>query len=58
MAHNTLKYLRVNPDVRNKKREQWNQPVWWPIVLVIAVLFVSIVPAVMIYKQKERQVRG
>lgn len=58
MAHNTLKYLRVDPAARQQQRELWNRPVVWPVILVVIILIISVVPAVMIYKQKERQVRG
>ena len=58
MAHNTLKYLRVDAVTRQQQRELWNQPVWWPVGLGFLLLVVSVVPAVLMYQKKERQVRG
>ncbi len=54
MANNTLKYLRVDPRPRKERREQWNQPVVWPLVLVALVLLLSITPAVVVYRRRER----
>ncbi len=31
MANNTLKYRRVDPELRERQREAWNQPVLWPL---------------------------
>ena len=54
MANNTLKYKRIEPDVRQQKREQWNQPVIWPILVIILLLLLLVVPAVLAYRQHER----
>ncbi len=55
MANNTLKYKRISPDVRREKREQWNRPVLWPLGLIAAVFVVSIVPAVVGFRRRERR---
>jgi oligopeptide transport system substrate-binding protein len=34
MATNNLKYLRVDAIKRNAMRQQWNQPVLWPLVVL------------------------
>ncbi len=54
MSNNTLKYKRIIPQVRNEYRKYWNQPIYWPIVLLIIILIISIVPAYRSYKQKEK----
>lgn len=33
MAMNTLKYLKIDQDLRQQKQQVWNQPVRWPLVL-------------------------
>jgi ABC-type transport system substrate-binding protein len=53
MANNTLKYRRVNPGKRELQRHAWNQPVLWPLGLLLALLVVAIVPAVMAYRRHE-----
>lgn len=54
MANNRLKYVRIDTAIRTEKRQQWNQPVFWPIVLVLLLLAVLIVPAVLAYCRKIR----
>ena len=54
MSNNTLKYKRIIPQIRNEYRNHWNQPIYWPIVLLIIILIISIVPAYRSYKQKEK----
>ncbi len=57
MANNTLKYLRLDPGQRAEFRTAWNLPVIWPIVAGLGVLVASAVPAVVIYRRRERKVR-
>jgi oligopeptide transport system substrate-binding protein len=54
MANNKLKYKRIDPLKRQVHRESWNQPVWWPVLLVIIVLIISIIPAIRYHKRRER----
>jgi oligopeptide transport system substrate-binding protein len=53
MANNTLMYKRIDPDLRAKKRAQWNKPVLWPVVLVFLVLIAALVPAIKTYRRKQ-----
>ena len=54
MANNGLKYQRIDAQLREQKRREWNQPVVWPIVVLLLVLALSIVPAVASYRRRER----
>ncbi len=54
MANNTLKYKAIDNKLRNKLRLEWNQPLWWPIVLVLVILVISILPAYSTYKRKQQ----
>jgi hypothetical protein len=38
MARNTLKYLRVNPQLREDFRQKYNQVVWWPMIILVLIL--------------------
>lgn len=63
MAHNNMKYRRLDPVVRMQKRQEWNQPYVLPVLVVIGLLIVSIIPAIRIYRHKEhtatvKQARG
>ena len=54
MAHNTLKYLRINSADRLEKRKQWNQPLLFPLIaLSIFVAFVVFL-VVRIYRKRRR----
>jgi ABC-type transport system substrate-binding protein len=54
MANNTLKYKRIDPDLRFEMRKKWNQPVLWPVLLLSVLLIISIIPAWLSYKRRER----
>jgi capsular polysaccharide biosynthesis protein len=52
MANNTLKYKRIDPELRMKSRNEWNQPILWPLFLISIIAIISIVPiAVKIYRK-------
>lgn len=54
MARNNLKYERIDAALRRQERREWNQPVLWPVFLIMAVLAASAVPALRAYRRKER----
>ncbi|MDC4224665.1 MAG: ABC transporter substrate-binding protein [Candidatus Manganitrophus sp.] len=56
MANNTLKYRKLDPDLRARQRRAWNRPVWWPVAVIVAVLVVGTLPAVSTYRRKEQGV--
>lgn len=53
MANNTLKYRRIDTSVREKLQSQWNQPILWPLGIVIIVIMLMVMPAVFIYRSKK-----
>ncbi len=54
MAGNTLKYLRVDAARRAALRKTWNQPVVWPILVVVLLFGLALVPAIRGYRRRER----
>ena len=54
MANNTLKYRRVDARSRERLRDQWNRPVLWPLWLVGGLLVAGALPAVRIFRLRER----
>ena len=54
MANNTLKYKRIDPVIRDNNRGQWNQPVTWPIWLIVMIFVVSALPAFLSYRRRQR----
>ncbi|VAX10818.1 ABC transporter, substrate-binding protein (cluster 5, nickel/peptides/opines) [hydrothermal vent metagenome] len=55
MANNALMYRRLDPALREQKRAQWNPPVVWPLALLFIALAVSVIPALVVYRRKERK---
>lgn len=54
MANNSLKYLRIDPQLRERLRREWNQPLLWPVLALGALLAASLVPAIVTYRRRER----
>ncbi|UCF76703.1 MAG: ABC transporter substrate-binding protein [Betaproteobacteria bacterium] len=54
MANNSLKYQRIDPAMREKLRREWNQPVLWPVAALFLLLALSILPAVFMFRRRER----
>ncbi|RUR10295.1 ABC transporter substrate-binding protein [Legionella sp. km772] len=50
----TLKYVAVDVSERNKLRTEWNQPIFWPLILLAGLMLLLILPLVFTYYQKER----
>lgn len=59
LVRNNLKYVSVDPTLRSKLQVLWNQPILWPVGLIILGLVLMLLPAAFIYyqaiyKKKER----
>jgi ABC-type transport system substrate-binding protein len=54
MANNGLKYQRIDPRLRERRRAEWNEPVLWPLALLGALLAASVAPAVIVHRRRER----
>ncbi len=54
MAHNLLKYRRVDPAARSDYQAQWNRPVLWPVLVTLAVLAALVWPAVSAYRRRQK----
>lgn len=54
MANNTLKYLRIDPVLREAKRIAWNQPNYLPIILFIGILFITTLPAIIFVARRRK----
>jgi oligopeptide transport system substrate-binding protein len=54
MARNTLKYVRVDPELRARLRAEWNRPTLWPLGVILAVLLLGSAPAYLSYRRRER----
>lgn len=56
MANNKLKYRRIEPQQRSKKRIAWNKPVWWPVALVVILVIAILLPGIISYRRREKEV--
>ncbi len=56
MANNTLKYKRVDPQIRSRLQREWNRPIFWPIWGFVLLLIATAIPAVVVYRRHERSV--
>ena len=54
IGNNILKYQRIDVAEREELRRQWNEPVLWPLALIVVVLAAVILPAVISYRRRER----
>jgi len=54
MSYSTLKYLDVDPALRERKQREWNQPVTWPAWLLAALVVVAVVPAAVTIVRRTR----
>ena len=52
MANNTLKYKRIDPELRTRLREKWNRPVLWPLCVLVGGMILGIIPAIVSYRRK------
>jgi len=50
----TEKYVDVDPELRSRLREEWNEPIVWPVWALAAALLVAVAPGVATYL-RERQ---
>jgi ABC-type transport system substrate-binding protein len=55
MANNGLKYSKIDAQMRAEKRQQWNQPVIWPLVIMLVLFAMLIYPALRAYRQRSQE---
>lgn len=55
MARNTLKYKTIDPILRDTKRNKWNKPIIFPIIIIAILLLLSMLPAIISYRQRQRE---
>ncbi len=55
MANNTLKYARIDSELRQQRRAEWNPPVIWPILLGVLALLLVISPAFIAFRRREKR---
>lgn len=56
MANNSMKYKRIDPELRDRLRQEWNTPVTWPVWALVLVLLLGLVPALVVHRRKTHAV--
>jgi ABC-type transport system substrate-binding protein len=56
MANNTLKYKRIDAKLRAQKQQEWNQPVLWPLVLLVLFIMSMSYPLYRAYQSRQKAV--
>ena len=54
MANNSLKYKRIEPELRAELQTQWNRPIRWPLYTLAGLLLLVVLPAVLAYRRQQR----
>jgi ABC-type transport system substrate-binding protein len=49
-----LKYIRIDSDTREKRRQEWNKPVTWPLLAGATGVIALILPGVTAYRRRQR----
>lgn len=57
IINNTLKYFNVNPELREKSRIAWNQPLLWPLFLVLLLALAFVMVGFIWYKKDQMKIR-
>lgn len=55
MANNYLKYAHYYPNKRAIKRKDWNQPITWPLYVLLLLLAVIFIPVIASYMRRQRR---
>jgi len=55
MGRNTLKYKRIDGELRDQLRREWNRPVVWPLALFALFVLLACVPAAVIVWKREHR---
>ncbi|MEM0954820.1 MAG: ABC transporter substrate-binding protein [Pseudomonadota bacterium] len=54
ISKGTLKYLRLDTDVRARRQAEWNEPVTWPLMAGATSVAALIFPGVVAYRRRQR----
>ncbi len=54
MANNTLKYRRIDAELRERLRAKWNPPILWPLGAILGLILILVLPALWMVRRRER----
>jgi ABC-type oligopeptide transport system substrate-binding subunit len=54
ISKRTLKYVRLDTDLRARRQAEWNQPVTWPLVAGATGMAAMVLPGILAYRRRQR----
>ena len=54
ISKRTLKYVRVDPELRAARQAEWNHPVTWPLMAGASGVVALVLPGVLAYRRRQR----
>ena len=55
ISKRTLKYIRLDPELRAKRQAEWNEPVTWPLLAGASGVAALVLPGVLAYRRRQRE---
>jgi hypothetical protein len=55
IIRDNLPYLKIDSELRARKIKEWNQAIWWPVLLLLTLLFVLAWPAWRAWRRRQTQ---
>lgn len=55
IAQNTLKYVSIDLPLRNELRKQWNQPILWPLLILLSIVFLLAALIFLAYRGRQNR---
>lgn len=52
IGRSTLRYVDIDGAMRAKAQRRWNQPVVWPLIVLMGLIVLSLLPVLMIYYRR------
>jgi ABC-type oligopeptide transport system substrate-binding subunit len=52
ISKGTLKYIRLDTEMRARRRDAWNQPVTWPLFAAAALVVALLAPGIVAYRRR------
>jgi len=53
ISKGTLKYVRLDTQLRAQKQVEWNQPVTWPLYAGVALIIGMVLPGIIAYRRRQ-----
>ena len=53
IIRDNLPYLRIDPSLRAQKIQEWNRPIWWPVLVLPVLLVLGVWPAWRAWRRRQ-----